>query len=325
MERIIHCQLIATLEHHNILDDCQFGFRHKRSTVSLLLEAVNDWAVSLENRNSTHCVFLDLARAFDSVSHPRLLLKLEALGISNDILNWLRAFLTGRRQQVVVNGQFSSWLPVTSGVPQGSVLGPLLFLLYINDISSVVAHSKVKLFADDVTIYKEISSSSDAALLQVDLSSIAQWAKKWLLNLNPLKCDSTVISNKRSPPLPPYHLDSSAISHHPVVRYLGVLVDSKLNCNEHCKCVSAKASKLLNFLCHCLYNSSISIKSIAYKCIVLPVLEYACPVWHLYSNTIVNLLESIQLRAARWASNSRWNPLSYYWSKSSDDCMQELH
>ena len=89
---------------------------------------------------------------------------------------------------------------------------------------------------DDVTIYKKISSSmaSDAALLQVDLSSIAQWAKKWLLHLNPTKCDSIVISNKRSPPLPSYHLDSSAISHHPVVRYLGVLVDSKLNRNEHC-------------------------------------------------------------------------------------------
>ena len=210
-------------------------------------------------------------------------------------------------------------------MPQGSVLGPLLFLLYINDISSVVAHSKVKLFADDVTIYKEISSaSSDVALLKVDLSSIAQWAKKWLLCLNPLKCD-IIISNKRSLPLPSYHLDSSAISHHPVVRYLGVLVDSKLNWNEHCKYVSAKASRSLNFLRHRLYNSSISIKSIAYKCIVRPVLEYACPVWHLYSNTNVNLLESIQRRAACWASNSRWNPLSYYWSKSSDDCMQELH
>ena len=211
-------------------------------------------------------------------------------------------------------------------MPQGSVLGPLLFLLYINDISSVVAHSKVKLFADDVTIYKEISSaSSDVALLKVDLSSIAQWAKKWLFCLNPLKCDIIIISNKHSLPLPSYHLDSSAISHHPVVRYLGVLVDSKLNWNEHCKYVSAKASRSLNFLRHRLYNSSISIKSIAYKCIVRPVLEYACPVWHLYSNTNVNLLESIQRRAACWASNSRWNPLSYYWSKSSDDCMQELH
>ena len=102
-------------------------------------------------------------------------------------------------------------------------------------------------------------------------------------------------------------------------------VDSKLNWNEHRKYVSAKAPRSLNFLCHHLYNSSISIKSIAYKCIVRPVLEYACPVWHLYSNTNVNLLESIQCRAARWASNSRWNPLSYCWSKYSDDCMQELN
>ena len=109
------------------------------------------------------------------------------------------------------------------------------------------------------------------------------------------------------------------------MRYLGVLDDSKLNWNEHCKYVSAKASRSLNFLHYHLYNSSISIKSIANKCIVWPVLEYACPVWHLYSNTNVNLLESIQCRAVHWASNSRWNLLSYCCSKSSDDCMQELH
>ena len=261
---------------------------------------------------------MDLAKAFDSVSHPCLLLKLEALGISSVLLVWFKAFLTGCRQRVVVNGQFSSWLPVTSGVPQGSVLGPLLFLLYINDISSIVVHSKVRLFADDVTVYKEISSPSDTALLQSDLSCIAQWAKKWLLRLNPMKCDSIVISNKRSPLLPAYHLDSSVISHHPVVRYLGVLVDSKLNWNEHCKYVSAKATRSLNFLHHRFYNSLSLTKSIAYKCIVRLVLEYACFVWHSYTTKNVNLLESVQCRAACWSSNSRWNPLLLCWSKPSN-------
>ena len=135
-------------------------------------------------------------KVFDSVYHPCILLKLEALGITGDVLSWLK--VNSRRQKAVINGQFSSWLPFTSVVPQGSVLGPLLFLLYINDISTVISHSKVKLFADDVTIYKETSSRDDVKLLQLDLSNIVQWAKKWLLRLNPLKCNSIVISNKHS-------------------------------------------------------------------------------------------------------------------------------
>ena len=142
-----------------LVSDCQFGFRHKRSRASLLLQAVHDWDRLLDCRNSTHCLFSDLAKAFDSVSHLRLLLKLEALGVTDNILIWLSKFLTVCCQRVVINGQFSSWLPGISGVPQGSVLGSLLFILYLNDIFSVVSCSSVKLFADDVTIYKEIICS----------------------------------------------------------------------------------------------------------------------------------------------------------------------
>ena len=145
---------------------------------------------------------------------------------------------------------------------------------------------------------------------------------KWLLRLNPLKCDSIVISNKRSPILPSYHLDSSVILHHPVIQYFGIIVDTKLNWNEHCKYVSAKATKALNFLHHCLFNAPSSIKSTAYKCIVCPVMECASPVWDPHTAKNINALESVQRRAAHWASNSRWIPSSHCWSKSSDECIQ---
>ena len=324
MERIIHRQLIYALESHNLLHDCQFGFRRKRSTVSLLLQAVHDWAGSLNHRNSTHCLFLDLAKAFDSVSHARLLLKLEALGITGNLLVWLRGFLSARRQRVVINGEFSSWVPVASGVPQGSVLGPLLFLLYVNDISLVVTNSTVKFFADDVTIYKEIACPADVHLLQLDLSKVVQWAKTWLLRLNPDKCESIVLSNKRSPPVPHYYLDTELISSKPVIRYLGILVDSHLTWNDHCKYVAAKATRSLNFLRHCLFNSPGTVRSATYKCIVRPIMEYACSVWFLHTAKNINTLERVQNRAARWAAGSRWSSSSCCWSRSSDVCLKDL-
>ncbi len=148
------------LESNKVLDDSQFGFRIKHSTAALLMTAIHDWAETLNNRLSTHCVFIDFAKAFDSVPHERLLLKLQAYGVGGSLLQWFRSFLTTRKQRVVVNGHFSDWSNVSSGVPQGSILGPLLFILYINDISSVV-RSKIKMFADDVTLYTTVQTNED--------------------------------------------------------------------------------------------------------------------------------------------------------------------
>ena len=153
MERIICKQLTAVLEKSDRLSDTQFGFRAQCSTESLLLSAVHDWSLCLELCNSVHCVFLDFAKAFDCVAHEHLLIKLQCLGIDGRLLEWIRSFLTHRLQRVVVNGTYSDWLSVRSGVPQGSVLDPLLFLLYIDDMHRAVKHSKLKLYADDVALY----------------------------------------------------------------------------------------------------------------------------------------------------------------------------
>ena len=175
MERIICKQLISTLERSGRISDNQFGFRANRSTVTLLLSVIHDWSLCLERRSSIHCVFLDFAKAFDLVPHEHLLLKLQCLGITGQLLQWVRSFLTSRFQRVGINGSYSDWLPVRSGVPQGSVLGPLLFLLYIDDLHNVVSNSTLKLFADNVALYREVKCSADCSLLQQDLDNISSW------------------------------------------------------------------------------------------------------------------------------------------------------
>ena len=323
LERIICRHLVQSLECSDCFSVHQHGFRRKRSTVTLLLEAVNDWAILLEHRHSTHVLFLDFAKAFDSVPHLRLLLKLESLGIHGQVLQWIRAFLSDRLQRVVIGGSCSSWRSVYSGVPQGSVLDPLLFLLYVDDLYTCVTHSSVKLFADDVVLYTDINSVSDCSLLQRDLACIIEWSQRWQLRLNPEKCVALCLSNKRVPPSYDYSIDSHSISWKASVRYLGIVINSKLTWTDHCKSITKKASNVLNRLRRSMYHCSARAKSLAFKGLVRPLLEYACPVWILHGPGNVSLLETVQNRAARWIC-SRWNPVIFQWTKSSLDCLHEL-
>ena len=190
MERIIRCQIGSALSSNSRLNDFQHGFCPCRSTISLLLTVIHYWALCLERRSTVHCLFLDYAKAFDSVPHERLLIKFNAMEITGSLLKWLRGFLINRLQRVVINGYYSEWLPVISGVPQGSVLGPLLFLLYINDLQEAVSYFELNVFADDVALQARsqkillgsaFEEKVDLLIVQYSPGAVAEFIIVWCM------------------------------------------------------------------------------------------------------------------------------------------------
>ena len=167
-----------------------FKMASLRLPLTQLLETLDEWTSILEEGDSVDALYLDFSKAFNSVPHQRLLLKLRSCWVGGKLLNWVEAFLTGRRQRVSVNGSRSEWAAVTSGVPQGplgAVLGPLLFVVFVNDLPGEVL-SSVKMFADDTKIYRSVSQASDVHLLQADLNALVGWSERWQLPFNREKC-----------------------------------------------------------------------------------------------------------------------------------------
>ena len=201
----------------------------------------------------------------------------------------------------------------------------MLFLLYIDDLHSIVKHSKLKLYADDVALYREIKSEADCQLLQDNLDLICGWANKWQLRLNVSKCEALLISKRHRPFSFKYFVNHSPLVWRSAVKYLGVLLRSNLSWSDHCKHVSAKTSKTLYFLRHTLWGVTTEAKSMTDKCLVHPLLEYVGMVWNPHTVPDNATLESLQRRAARWVCGSCWSPVQKHWSKSSDVCLQELH
>ena len=205
------------------------------------------------------------------------------------------------------------------------MLGPLLFILYMDDLHSSVTGSTLKIFADDVAVYKVVTSVSDCHVLQEDLSSIFCWTAAWQVRLNPGKCEALNITNKRAPIQFDYTINGGVIQWKPFVRYLGIYVNSKLTWSDHCKKIASKATKLLNVLRRTMFGCSILAKDVAYQSIVRPSMEYACAVWSPHTEKDCSLLDAIQNRAARWVLKSRWDPVSLKWTRSSVDCISALN
>ena len=196
LEHILCSNIMAHLDEHKLLSDRQHAFRKGHSCETQLTTVINDWAKILDNRGQVDTFILDFEKAFDTPPHELLKSKLFSYGIGGKTLKWIDSFLCFRQQRVVVNGVKSDWAPVLSGVPQGTVLGPLFFSLYINDISSDI-ESEIRLFADDCVCYREIKDDEDTMKLQSDIDRLGSWARKWGMRFQPVKCNMVQLTRKR--------------------------------------------------------------------------------------------------------------------------------
>ena len=211
------------------------------------------------------------------------------------------SLLSNGQQAVVVNGSRSSWMPVTSGGPQGSVIGPALFLLYINDITANI-QSKMRLFADDSVIYREIHTENDISILQQDLQTLSGWSVKWLVAFNVKKCASLTITRKGTPIQHNYKLSNETIPRADKYKYLGVTITKDLRWNTHCQLILNKANKTLGLLRRTQSPCSKEVKSKAYMSLVRSQLEYSAEAWNPYTSGAAEGLERVQKTAARFVN-----------------------
>ena len=317
MEHVLCKHLRNHLDRCNILTKFQHGFRRHHSCETQLLITLDDILKNYDQKHQLDIIILDFSKAFDKVSHNLLLTKLYSMGVSGAVHKWISAFLHNRTQRVVVNGVFSDDAPVSSGVPQGSVLGPLLFLCYINDLPNCVK-SQVRLFADDSLLYRTINSVHDAVQLQEDLTALEVWANTWKMHFNPTKCYLMRYCRSRTPIITPYILRNHKLAEHVTNPYLGVLLSNDAKWSKHISAICNQANATLGFLRRNLYNCPKDLKKLAYIALVRSKLEYASCVWNPYLVKDITLLEKIQRRSVRFICHN------YDWSTSVTDMLRDL-
>lgn len=300
MEGIVRDVITKHLMSENLLSAQQHGFRQGRSCLTNLLETLENWTEALDMGHDIDAVYLDFKKAFDTVPHKRLLYKMEAYGIKGLLIRWIEDFLMGREMRVGVHGEYSDWCKVDSGVPQGSVLGPTLFLIFVNDIPSEVK-CQVKMFADDTKVWNVLRTDQDVKDLQTDIDTLQDWSSKWLLDFNIEKCKTLHMGSNNVQH--DYFMSVGGARHGlekvEVEKDLGVQISRDLKPSKQC----LEAAKRANNVLRSLKRSFVCIEKdgfqILYKCYVRPHLEYCVQAWAPYYRKDITHLERIQRRATK--------------------------
>jgi Reverse transcriptase (RNA-dependent DNA polymerase)/Endonuclease-reverse transcriptase len=304
MERVVNNQVLQHLHSIKAINTNQHGFLPRRSCVTMLTGAIDDWQHALDAEAGAHVdvISLDWAKAFDRVPHKRLLAKLKRYNISGHVYEWISSFLYGRSMRVVYDGAVSSDYNVLSGVPQGSVLGPLLFIIYMMDLPQCVG-SSLRQYADDCTLYRVIRTSQDEQMLQADLDNIAMWCKVNYMEINESKSHHMAITKAKNIRKTLYSMNGKPIKQDNIMKILGITITQDLKWNVQTEIVRSKAAKLLGFLSRTLHSARPNAKRTIYLSLVKSVLMYGSPAWHPTSKSNIAKLEVIQSRATRFITN----------------------
>ena len=299
MEHIVLHHLNEKLD--SVLHHRQHGFRRGLSCQTQLCATYHELAKAADEGHTTHAIVMDFKKAFDKVPHFLLLQKLQGIpGINTYLLNWILDFLSDRQQSVVLRGVSSQGCRVTSGVPQGSVLGPTLFLCYINDLPDLLS-CKVSLYADDTLLYQTVNNNKDAEVFQSDINAVYEWSLKWKMPFNEKKCQAINFGSRT--PTSHYKLGTSCLEWVKHTKYLGVIIQSDLKFDQHINDKCLKSRKLLGGIKHLMYDAPKEAKLLAYTSLCRPILEYADVVWDPSAKSKIQDIELVQNSAVRFISN----------------------
>ena len=303
MEKIINTSIMNHLEKENLLSPHQFGFRPGLSAADLLTSLNHQWLSCLNTGGAVRVLAVDIAGAFDKVSHIGVLHKLRAYGIAGTLHKWLTSYLTDRKLQVAVGGATSRPFPVSAGVPQGSILGPTLFLVYVNDAADILPQGVVPAtYADDTTLYSLITSAdhaaSSCATFQTGTDALANWGSTWRIKFEPTKSQAMTISRHRHQwPIPPVKFNGLNVEEATTLKLLGVVFDHHLHFGHHLRMLSIRASRRIGFLRKASNVLGLCGRITAYKGFVRPVMEYCPLVWSGAAPRHLTRLNRVQKRA----------------------------
>ena len=315
-EKLIFNQFYEYLDANKSLYEHQSGFRLLNSVATALLASTNDWYLNIDKGKYTGLIFIDLKKAFDTVDHKILLKKLKMYRVTGLEYDWFTSYLDNRKQFCRVDGTSSGVRGINCGVPQGSCLGPLLFLIYINDLPFSLQKCHVSMYADDTAISLSSKSIDDLQNdLNLDLLNLQDWLHANKLSLNVVKTQSLIIGSgpsirmiENQPDAPPsFSIGDQDIEMITNTRYLGVQIDSKLNWGKHIDTIKTKANRALGLIKYSKKYLPSDILNKMYRGIVEPHLSYCCSVWGCCSESKLDVLQKIQNRAARIVTSSPYD------------------